>query len=138
MAPPVIGVPDPAGPPGRLAARSRRARALRIAMAMLAVLGALLAAGLSWLGSESMLQTLAERGVAATAGRLSMTSPQGSLFGTVRVGRLVWHDGPLTVSVDDAVLAVRWRALLQRRLVLDALVNSIDRVEFFHPWKVRP
>jgi translocation and assembly module TamB len=127
MAPPMTDAPDPAGPPGRLAARSRRARALRIAMAMLAVLGALLAAGLSWLGSESMLQTLAERGVAATAGRLSMTSPQGSLFGTVRVGRLVWHDGPLTVSVDDAVLAVRWRALLQRRLVLDAL--SAARVE---------
>ena len=28
--------------------------------------------------------------------------------------------------------------VLRGRLVLDALVNSIDRVEFFHPWKVRP
>ena len=27
--------------------------------------------------------------------------------------------------------------VLRGRLVLDALVNSIDRVEFFHPWKVR-
>jgi len=127
MAPPVPDAPAPPGPPGRLASRSRRMRALRIAAVLVAVLAAVLAAGVAWLGSESMLQTVAERGTVASAGRLSITDPQGSLFGTVRVGRVVWHDGPLTVSVDDAVLSVRWRALLQRRLVLEAL--SAARVE---------
>jgi nitrogen fixation NifU-like protein len=118
---PSVDDATPTAPPGRLQRRSRRARLLRIAVIGVVAAVALLAAGAWWLGSESMLQTLVRRGAAATDGRLTVEGPQGSLFGTVRVSRLVWHDGPLTVSADDAVLALRWRALLQRRLVLDAL-----------------
>ena len=57
---------------------------------------------------------------------------------TVHVGRggrrvaTLGEGGP-----SAAGTRVRLR-VLRGRLVLDALVNSIDRVEFFHPWKVRP
>jgi serine protease Do len=42
----------------------------------------------------------------------------------------LWASGPAGTKVRLRVL--------RGRLVLDALVSSIDRVEFFRPWKVRP
>jgi translocation and assembly module TamB len=127
MPPPPVTDPPPPAPAGRHARRSRRVRRLRIAALGLVGLALACVAAVSWVGSGSALSLLAERAALATDGRLSIESPEGSLLGTVRAKRLVWHDGPLTVAVDDAVLSVRWFALAQRRLALDGV--SVAHVE---------
>jgi translocation and assembly module TamB len=121
MVPPPVADPPSPAPVGRHARRSRRVRLLRIAALGLVVLALVGVAAFTWLGSGAMLRLLAERAAIATDGRLSIESPEGSLLGTIRAKRLVWHDGPLTVAVDDAVLSVRWLALAQRRLALGGL-----------------
>lgn len=118
---------SPAPGPGAFARRARRRR-VGFGLALAAAAFALVAAAaVALLGSETLLRMLVERAVGASAGRLTVESPTGSLLGTVRAGRIVWHDGPLTVSVDDAEIALDWRALPGRRLRVCTV--SADRVE---------
>jgi hypothetical protein len=55
--------------------------------------------------------------VIASGGRLAIEAPGGSLLGSMSAKRVLWHDGPLTLAIDDAVLSLSWRSLLQRRVV---------------------
>jgi translocation and assembly module TamB len=105
-------------PPGEgaVARRARRGRRLRVVAIMVLVLGLGLFGLGRWLGSEVVLHWAAERAELASGGRLSLERAEGSLLGTVRVGRVRWHDGPLTFSVDDASVSLGWRGLLQGRL----------------------
>jgi translocation and assembly module TamB len=99
--------------------RVRRRRLLHgfvvIAMAML------LAASVYGLASESLVQTLAEYAVRAAGGRLRVEGAQGSLLGTVRVARLVWHDPKVTVAVRQLEWTMGWYALLRGRVRVENL-----------------
>jgi translocation and assembly module TamB len=110
--------PPEDGAPGALARRARGARRRRVAAVVLLLLGLVLFGLVRWLGSEAALRWAVEQAVEAAGGRLSLERPEGTLFGVVRVGRVLWHDGPLTVAVDDASVSIGWRALLSRRLHL--------------------
>ena len=130
MVPPAAPDASPPEPgPGPIARRSRRRRLVLRLLPVLALLGALVAAGLAWLGSESMLRTVAERAAAATGGRLSIEAPEGSLFGTVRARRVVWSDGGTVAAVDDVSIALDWRALATATLrVSDASAARVEVV----------
>jgi translocation and assembly module TamB len=111
-------------PPGPVARRALRRRAGLIGAGVLLVFAGVVAGFGAWLGSESLLRLIAERAVIASAGRLTIEAPGGSLLGSMKAKRVLWHDGPLTLAVDDAVLALGWRSLLQRRVVLQTLSAS--------------
>jgi translocation and assembly module TamB len=123
---PLPGAPPPPGP---IARRTRRRRRGVIALAAGAVLAALVAALIGALRSETLLQAVLDRAVAASGGRLSVEDAGGTLLGPVRAGRIVWHDGPLTVAVDEAAVAIDARALLRGRLrVLEASADHVEVV----------
>jgi translocation and assembly module TamB len=132
----MAGPVSPARPPGPDPASGRPPRRrLRIALIGLAVLAALssvlLGAVASWLGSESMLQTVVARAVAASGGRLEVEAPNGSLLGTVRAARVRWADGATVASVDELAVTLDWRGLLARRVRVVAA--SAARVEVSTP-----
>jgi translocation and assembly module TamB len=123
--------PPPGAPPspGPIARRTRRRRRGLVALAVMAVLAVLVAALVGALRSETLLQAVLERAVGASGGRLSVADAGGTLLGPVRAGRIVWHDGPLTVALDGAVVAIDARALLRGRLrVLEASADHVEVV----------
>jgi translocation and assembly module TamB len=132
----MAGPVSPALPPdsGPVSGRPSRRR-LRIALIGFAVLATLtsvlLGAAASWLGSESMLQTVVARAVAASGGRLEVEAPSGSLLGTLRAARVRWTDGAMVASVDDLAVTLDWRGLPARRLRVVAA--SAARVEVSTP-----
>lgn len=115
-----MGGPTPTPTPVAPASAPRPRRRLRIALVGLAVLAglvtALLGAAASWLGTESMLQSVVARAVAASGGRLEVESPTGSLLGTVRAARVRWADAGTVAEVDGLAVTLDWRGLAARRL----------------------
>ena len=126
MAPPLKTAPDGVPAPGRIERRTRRRRGLRIVAALLLAGVVVMALGIAWLGSESALRWALAQAGEATGGRLVVEEARGSVL-DARAGRIVWHDGPLTVSVDDATLDIDARALWLGRLRLRELTAA--RVE---------
>jgi translocation and assembly module TamB len=126
--------PGPGTGPGTASGRAPRRR-LRIALIVLAVLAALssvlLGALAAWLGSESMLQSVVARAVAASGGRLEVEAPSGSLLGTLRAAHVRWADGATVANVDDLAVTLDWRVLPARRLRVVAA--SAARVEVSTP-----
>jgi translocation and assembly module TamB len=96
-------------------------------------LGVLLAAlaGLGWLGgSESGLRVLCSLLTQASAGRLHIEAPGGSLLGDWTAQSVRWRDGSLEVDIRQ--LSVVWspRELLGRHLAVERIDAASVRVFF--------
>jgi translocation and assembly module TamB len=123
--------PPPTTMPASPAVPRPPRRRLRIALLALALLAALLSAlggaVASWLGTESMLQSVVARAVEGSGGRLEVESPAGSLLGTVRADRVRWVDGGTVVDLEGLAVTLDWRGLAARRLrVASAQVARIE------------
>jgi translocation and assembly module TamB len=96
------------------------------ALSLLAVL--CLLGWLAWANSSGdLLRRVVAQAQAASGGRLSIESPEGSPLGAMRARRIVWKDGSTEVIVDDPSFTVIPRSLLQKRLQLDTL--RVRRIE---------
>jgi len=84
-------------------------------LALIAVVGALAA----WQAQDRLLIYAIDRAVQASAGRLVVDNPRGTLLQGARIDRLQWRD-PQGMQADlrDLRLRWRWRELLRGRLVL--------------------
>ena len=68
-----------------------RRRALKIALAIVALLGVAVAALIGYGLSESGLSFVVARIVAQTGARITVDEPTGSVAGTMRFGRITWR-----------------------------------------------
>ncbi len=75
---------------------------LRRSVIVVAVLGALAAAGLWWLGREATLQTLVQKIADASGGHVSVSGVSGSLYGTMHFGQIKFSGETSTITVDNA------------------------------------
>ena len=121
---PPVAAPSPR--PRRRRRAVRRAFVGSLALALLAV-GAFAA-----LGSEALLRWVIDRATAASGGALTVTAPGGSLLREIRAARIAWQDDATgSITVDDAVLGLDWRALASATLRVRRL--SAGRVEVVTP-----
>ena len=95
--------------------RPRRWLRLLLLLALLLAVGAIAA----WQAQERLLIYAIDRAVQASAGRLVVDNPRGSLMQGARIDRLQWRD-PQGMQADlrELRLRWRWRDLLHGRLVL--------------------
>ena len=105
----------PASPPRRLP------RALKIALAIVALAAVAIAALVGYGLSERGLPFVVARIVAQTGGRITVEEPSGSAAGTMRFRRITWHGTDITVTADDVVVDWDPRALLGQRLAMRGL-----------------
>lgn len=73
------------------------------------------------LGREATLRWAAAWAVAASNGRLQLEDASGSLYGSLRIGRLRWETEDIVVSAEAIDLDWRPRALRRRTLLIDTL-----------------
>jgi translocation and assembly module TamB len=99
----------------------RRRRALKIALAAVALLGIAVAALIGYGLSERGLPFIVARIVAQTGGRITVDEPSGSVAGTMRFRRITWHGADATVTADDIVVDWNPGALWSKRLSLRGL-----------------
>jgi autotransporter translocation and assembly factor TamB len=93
----------PQSPPARRQRRSRY-RALKITLAVVALVAIALAALIGYGLSERGLPFIVARIVAQTGGRITVDEPTGSVAGTMRFRRITWHGADATVTADDVVV----------------------------------
>src|SRR5262245_45341051 len=99
-------------------------RALRVLLAVGAVLTISVAAALSWLAvSQSAAHWLVYQLVAAFEGRLAVGAVEGSLAQGISIRDIVYRENGLRVEIDRSEARWQWSALLDfharfRRLAL--------------------
>jgi len=102
--------------------KPRRRRPLVRALAAIAALGVLVAAGLAWLASsETAFAWALARVEAASAGRLKIAGARGTLLGPIAIERIQYADADIQVRAEDVRLAWSPWALLGDRLAVDSL-----------------
>ncbi len=99
-------------------------RAAAVALAVLALMSIAIAAVAFWLGSESGLRFVLERGRSGLAGGgqvIDFSGPRGGLYRGVEFDAIRWTSGATTVQAQR--VSARWSlaGLLRRRLVIDHL-----------------
>jgi len=102
-----------------------------LALALLAIAIAAVLAVSHAASSGALMSTIAAQAVKHSGGRLAIDAPEGSPFGEMRAGRIVWTDVDLTVTVKDARLSLDWLGALRRTLVIREL--AIGEVEVLTP-----
>lgn len=107
----------------------RLGHALAWFLGVLILLGAVLAAGLAWLGSGPGLRWLASHPLEFGATQLEIDGVRGSLWSELRMDRLQIQSPEAVVDVRR--LELRWNpfALLIRPRLLDVHALSIDRLD---------
>ena len=115
----------PGSAPVAAARRSRWSTTALFALA--AIVAAALGAFTHYAGNGQLIRLIAEQAVALSGGRLDIEAPEGSVFGEMRMRRIVWSDADMTVTVDDARLSLDWFGLLRLAVVVREL--AIDEVE---------
>ena len=93
-------------------------RGVRMLAWTLAGLTLFLALGAAFLTTDTALQMLIQRAIAASEGRLDIVGARGSLLSTIRIDRVTWRGDTMAIDADE--LAVTWTPadLLSRRLVV--------------------
>lgn len=96
--------------------------------AIVVLLVACVVGGAVWLaGREAALRWAADRAVAASAGRLVLEGVQGSLYGPLRVSRVVYEDDKVRVEARGVELDWTPWMLSRQRIALTRLaVASLD------------
>ena len=102
-----------------------------VEVALFAMAIAAFAAVSHYASSGALMSMIAAQAVEHSGGRLAIDAPEGSPFGEMRVGRIVWSDVDLTVTVKDARLSLDWLGLLRWALVVREL--AIGEVEVLTP-----
>lgn len=109
----------PAAPPPR--SRRRWRRALKITLAVVALVAVAAAALIGYGLSERGLPFIVARIVAQSGGRITIDAPTGSVAGTMRFGRITWHGDGATVTAEDVVVDWNPGALWSKRLSIRGL-----------------
>jgi translocation and assembly module TamB len=117
--------PAPGSAPVAAARKSRWSGAVLFALA--AIVAGALGAFTHYAGNGQLIRLIAEQAVALSGGRLDIEAPEGSVFGEMRMRRIVWSDADMTVTVDDARLSLDWFGLLRLAVVVREL--AIGEVE---------
>ncbi len=99
--------------------RSRTKQVLLLACGVLIAAAAI--AVVRFAASEAAVVLLAQELAAASAGRLTIDAPRGSLAGVVHIATVRYEDEDLRVTARDVVLEASLRALASRRLALAQL-----------------
>jgi translocation and assembly module TamB len=102
-----------------------------VEVALFAMAIAAFAAVSHYASSGALMSMIAAQAVEHSGGRLAIDAPEGSPFGEMRAGRIVWSDVDLTVTVKDARLSLDWLGLLRWALVVREL--AIGEVEVLTP-----
>ena len=103
------------------AAPQRRRRASRIGFWSGIVLVLIGAAGVAFLSSQTALEMVIARALAASEGRLTIQGAAGSLLSTVRVARIAWRGDDVDVEADDMALTWSARGLFVRQVNVTGL-----------------
>ncbi|HEY4138045.1 MAG TPA: hypothetical protein VGN65_06315, partial [Casimicrobiaceae bacterium] len=107
----------PPAPPPR--SRRRYGRwALSILLGMLAIVGVIVVASISFLLSQAGLPFVMARVVAQSEGRLSIEGASGSLASTMHFERLTWRGPDSTMTATDVVVEWQPLALLSSHLAI--------------------
>ncbi len=115
-------MPDPHAPSAKPAARRRPLRALAATTGLLMVLlVAVVGAGYVFLSGQSGIDFVVRQLVARSGDALEIDGATGSLFDTVRVGRIGWRGSDTRVSARDVALTWSPLALLSRGIVVRGL-----------------
>ena len=117
--------PAPGSAPVAAARKSRWSSAALFALA--AIVAGALGAFTHYAGNGQLIRLIADQAVAFSGGRLDIEAPEGSVFGEMRMRRIVWSDADMTVTVDDARLSLDWFGLLRLAVVVREL--AIGEVE---------
>lgn len=86
----------------------RRRRGARVGIGSGIVLILIGAAATAFLSSQTALEMVIARALAASEGRLTIQGAAGSLLSTVRVARIAWRGDDVDVEADD--MALTWSA----------------------------
>lgn len=99
----------------------RRSR-LAIALGVLGIAILLaIAGGASWLSSEAALRYLLDYAVARSGGRIVIEKASGSLLGSVKLARISYRDGGMSVIIEGVSIDYLPRELFGGRLVVNEL-----------------
>ena len=105
-------------------------RPLAWSAALVAALCLGAALGAAWLfGTESGLRWAAARAESASAGRLSLSAPSGTLAGTVRIDRLIYRAPGISLETTGVRLRADLLAALGAQLAIEALQAESARLE---------
>ena len=86
------------------------------------VTGALLAGAYWVLGRESTLQALAQKIASSSGGKIVITGVSGSLYGSMRLGHVVFRSPDQLITVDD--IAIDWSPF--QYLTKGVAINQLD------------
>ncbi|OON59724.1 hypothetical protein B0920_20795 [Massilia sp. KIM] len=114
-------------PEGAPAARQRK-WPRRVAIGV-AVTGVLIGGTLWYLGRETTLQMIAQRVANASGGKLTLSGVSGSLYGTMRIERLVWRTEEQLVVAQKIDLQWSPAQILSSGVLVDRLHAASLRME---------
>ena len=110
-------------------APATRRRLLRALVGAVALLATLVVAGYVLLSGQAGIDLVVRELVARSSGALEIDGAKGSLFDTVRVGRVTWHGPDTRMSAHDVALTWSPAALLSRGIVVRGLGARLITLE---------
>jgi len=110
--------------------RRKVRRFWRVLSAIVLALAAMLFFAYWTLDTQTALDYVVRRAVAAAEGHLTIEGAEGSLLSTVRIARIAWHGDEIDVEARETAVAWSPLDLLSRRLIVRGLGAKELALEF--------